>query len=320
EMLSAENKDSFLPARQKGSYLTCLDVSRKHGSRTSFSISAAILFTHPLESLLPYHLRANKWYQSQVSSKGDLIVLNPREKWTDNERKLLSQNSKAKNLICCALTRSEFNRISTCKSAKEMCDKLNLTYEGIDKVKETKIDILVTQYEKFQMITSEIITQMYSKFTDITNGVAGLGKMYNTGDMEDLVVSRVVFFPSGVKEDLVVPGCCVPFRGEGRPAELGGCCLSIRGLFLSARIILKTHSPPLWVSQPGNSTAAAQVAAQPARIGLVLTVVPELVLQVLVLEILGLEQVLLAADGKQALMTEKCLAGTLTEAANLSFA
>ncbi|MQL91846.1 hypothetical protein Taro_024462 [Colocasia esculenta] len=33
EMLSAENKNSFLPARQNGSYLTCLDVSRKYGSK-----------------------------------------------------------------------------------------------------------------------------------------------------------------------------------------------------------------------------------------------------------------------------------------------
>ncbi|MQL88541.1 hypothetical protein Taro_021106 [Colocasia esculenta] len=84
-----------------------------------------------------------------IIEEGDLIVLKPREEWTDNDRKMLSQNSKAKNLICCALTRSEFNRISACKSAKEMWDKLNLTYEGTNKVKETRIGILVTQYEKF---------------------------------------------------------------------------------------------------------------------------------------------------------------------------
>ncbi|MQM16969.1 hypothetical protein Taro_049929 [Colocasia esculenta] len=66
---------------------------------------------------------------------------------------MLSQNSKAKNLICCALTRSEFNRISACKFAKEIWDKLKLTYEGTEKVKETRIDILVTQCEKFQMMT-----------------------------------------------------------------------------------------------------------------------------------------------------------------------
>ncbi|MQL86329.1 hypothetical protein Taro_018866 [Colocasia esculenta] len=118
-----------------------------------------------------------------IIKEGDLVVLNPREEWTDNDRRMLSQNNKPKNLISCALTRREFNRISACKSAKEMWDKLKLTYEGTNKVKETRIDILVTQYEKFQMMTGETITQMYSRFTDITNGLAGLGKMYNTGDM-----------------------------------------------------------------------------------------------------------------------------------------
>ncbi|MQM05547.1 hypothetical protein Taro_038360 [Colocasia esculenta] len=92
-----------------------------------------------------------------IIEEGDLIVLNPRKEWTDNDRKSLSHNSKAKNLICCVLTRSEFNRISTCKSAKEMWDKLKLTYEGTDKVKETRIDILVTQYEKFQMLTGSLM-------------------------------------------------------------------------------------------------------------------------------------------------------------------
>ncbi|MQM02076.1 hypothetical protein Taro_034835 [Colocasia esculenta] len=85
----------------------------------------------------------------------DLIVLSSRENWTDND----SQNNKVKNIICCALTRKEFNKISACKIAKEMWDKINLTYEGSDKVNETKIDILVTQYEKFQMQSREFPTE-----------------------------------------------------------------------------------------------------------------------------------------------------------------
>ncbi|MQL83829.1 hypothetical protein Taro_016326, partial [Colocasia esculenta] len=77
----------------------------------------------------------------------------------------------------------EFNKISACKSAMEMWEKLRITYEGTDKVKETRIDILVTQYERFQMQPGESITQMYNRFTDITNGLAGLGKSYEMGDM-----------------------------------------------------------------------------------------------------------------------------------------
>ncbi|MQM18519.1 hypothetical protein Taro_051513, partial [Colocasia esculenta] len=182
EMLPAENKDSFLPARQKGSYLTCLDVSRKHGSRARPPLFDGEDYNY-WKTRMEFFLRGYNYQLWTIIEEGDLIVLNLREEWIDNDRKLLSQNCKTKNLICCALTRSEFNMISVCKSTKEMWDKLKLTYEGTDKVNETRIDILVTQYEKFQMLTGETITQMYRRFTDITNGLAGLGKMYNTGDM-----------------------------------------------------------------------------------------------------------------------------------------
>ncbi|MQM15030.1 hypothetical protein Taro_047967 [Colocasia esculenta] len=138
------------------------------------------------KTMMEFFLQGYDYNLWTIIEEGDLIVLIPREEWIDNDRKSLSQNSKAKNLICCALTRSEFNKISACKSAKEMWDKLKLTYEGTYKVKETRIDIFVTQYEKFQMLTGETITQMYSRFTDITNGLARLGKIYNTGDMRIL--------------------------------------------------------------------------------------------------------------------------------------
>ncbi|MQM01708.1 hypothetical protein Taro_034460 [Colocasia esculenta] len=97
--------------------------------------------------------------------------------------KKISLNCKAKSILCCALSKKEFNRVSACKSAMEMWKKLRITYKGTDKVKETRIDILVTQYERFQIQPCESITQMFSRFTDITNGLAGLGKTYAMGDM-----------------------------------------------------------------------------------------------------------------------------------------
>ncbi|MQL94737.1 hypothetical protein Taro_027394 [Colocasia esculenta] len=106
-----------------------------------------------------------------------------RENWTDDDKKKISLNSKAKSILCCTLSKKEFNRISACKSAMEMWKKLRITYEGTDKVKETRIDILVAQYERFQMQSGESITQMYNKFTDITNGLAGLKQIYEIGDM-----------------------------------------------------------------------------------------------------------------------------------------
>ncbi|MQL88966.1 hypothetical protein Taro_021537 [Colocasia esculenta] len=57
-------------------------------------------------------------------------------------------------------TTMEFSRVFACKSAKEMWDKLQITYEGTDKVKQTRIDILVSQYKQFEMLPNENITQM----------------------------------------------------------------------------------------------------------------------------------------------------------------
>ncbi|MQL71800.1 hypothetical protein Taro_004133 [Colocasia esculenta] len=112
------------------------------------------------------------------------------DKWTEDDRKKISLNCKAKSILCCALSKREFNRVLACKSAMKMWEKLRITYEGTDKVKETRIDILGTQYERFQMQSRETITHtttlnmpMFNRFTDITNGLAGLGKSYEMGDM-----------------------------------------------------------------------------------------------------------------------------------------
>ncbi|MQM04825.1 hypothetical protein Taro_037630 [Colocasia esculenta] len=122
-------------------------------------------------------------YQIWSIVEGDLVVTNEKAQWIDDDRKKISLNCKAKSILCCALSKKEFNRVSACKSSMEMWKKLRITYEGTDKVKETRIDILVTQYERFQMQSGESITQMFSQFTDITNGLAGLGKTYEIGDM-----------------------------------------------------------------------------------------------------------------------------------------
>ncbi|MQM20203.1 hypothetical protein Taro_053220 [Colocasia esculenta] len=132
---------------------------------------------------MEYFLQGFDFQIWSIIEEGDLVVLNNRQNWTKDYRKKISLNCKAKSILCCALSKKEFNRVSACKSAMEMWEKLRITYEGIDKVKETRIDILVTQYERFQMQPKESITQMFNRFTDITNGLAGLEKNYEMGDM-----------------------------------------------------------------------------------------------------------------------------------------
>ncbi|MQL74407.1 hypothetical protein Taro_006768 [Colocasia esculenta] len=132
---------------------------------------------------MEYFLQGIDFQIWSIVEEDDLIVLNNRDNWTEDDRKKISLNCKVKNILCCALSEKEFNGVSACKSAMEIWEKLRITYEGTDKVEETRIDNLVTQYERFQMQSGETITQMFNRFTDITNRLAGLGKSYEMGDI-----------------------------------------------------------------------------------------------------------------------------------------
>jgi len=113
----------------------------------------------------------------------DIEVPKPEKDWDENDMKLAELSAKAMNLLYCALDPNEFNRISTCNSAKEIRDKLEITHEGTSQVKTSKINLLVHNYELFKMDSNETISAMYTRFTDIINGLKSLGRTYTNADL-----------------------------------------------------------------------------------------------------------------------------------------
>ncbi|KAK2974000.1 hypothetical protein RJ640_026718 [Escallonia rubra] len=93
-----------------------------------------------------------------------------------HEAHLLSMDDRAKNIISCGLDINEYNRVSDCKIAREMWRLLEVTHEGTNHVKESKINMLVQRYEAFKMKENESINEMYSRFTLIIYGLKLLGK------------------------------------------------------------------------------------------------------------------------------------------------
>ena len=77
----------------------------------------------------------------------------------------------------------EFSRIFTCRSVKAMCDKLELIYEGTSEVKETKANLLITEYEMFRMKTDESISDMFARLMQLINHLKALGKMYTDTEL-----------------------------------------------------------------------------------------------------------------------------------------
>ncbi|GAV58589.1 UBN2 domain-containing protein, partial [Cephalotus follicularis] len=102
------------------------------------------------------------------------VVSKPRNLYDDIDRKRVQINAKAKHIIICPINSNDFNRILSCVSAKEMWDRLEVTYEGTNQVKEAKISMLVHDYEMFTMNENEDIKSTFSRFTNIINALQAL--------------------------------------------------------------------------------------------------------------------------------------------------
>ncbi|PKA66483.1 Retrovirus-related Pol polyprotein from transposon TNT 1-94 [Apostasia shenzhenica] len=99
------------------------------------------------------------------------------------EKRLAQLNAKALNHLQCGLSPSEFNRICNLSTAYEVWSKLELTYEGTNQVKESKINMLIHDYELFEMNPDESIKDMFTRFTNITNGLISLGKIFTNEEL-----------------------------------------------------------------------------------------------------------------------------------------
>ena len=89
--------------------------------------------------------------------------------WTVEQKKSVNLDAKAMNALFCALNKEEFNRMSTATSAHQIWQILQVTHEGTNKVKESKISILVQMFKLFKMEKNETIAEMITWFTSITN-------------------------------------------------------------------------------------------------------------------------------------------------------
>ncbi|XP_070004431.1 uncharacterized protein [Nicotiana sylvestris] len=104
------------------------------------------------------------------------------DSYTKDQMEVVQVNNKARNLIQNAISGEEHEKISSCDTTKEIWDKLEVTYEGTSKVKETHINMLVHNYELFSMKERESIKEMFSRFSKIISDLKAFSKPYTSGD------------------------------------------------------------------------------------------------------------------------------------------
>ena len=85
-------------------------------------------------------------------------------------------NSKALNAIFCGVSSDEFHQISHITIAKEAWQILETTYKGTKKVKDTKLQMLTTRFEKLRIGEDESFESFYNKLNEVIIGKFNLGE------------------------------------------------------------------------------------------------------------------------------------------------
>ncbi|GAV76639.1 hypothetical protein CFOL_v3_20112 [Cephalotus follicularis] len=101
-------------------------------------------------------------------------ISKPRIKYNKKEKEMLKLNAKAKHIIFCALSSNEFDRISSCESAKEIWDMLEDFHE------EKNIEGVTSCLMALEDVTSEDESENEVNFTfdELQNAYENLFKEY----------------------------------------------------------------------------------------------------------------------------------------------
>jgi hypothetical protein len=90
--------------------------------------------------------------------------------------KICNDNSRAVNGILGGLTNSICVKVMHCESTKEIWDKLEVVYEGDNKVKETKLQTYRTQFENLKMKEEENIAEYFHRVDEVVNSIRAAGE------------------------------------------------------------------------------------------------------------------------------------------------
>ena len=76
----------------------------------------------------------------------------------------------------CGVSPDEVHRIFYVTIAKEVWQILETTYEGMKKVKDTKLQMLTTRFEELKMSEGESFDSFYGKLNEVVIGKFNLGE------------------------------------------------------------------------------------------------------------------------------------------------
>ena len=79
---------------------------------------------------MKYYIQSVDYQYWERIESGDYTTTSDKDQWTTTDKAEFWKNALTMTILQYGLFRDEFNKISMCSTAKEIWDKLEVTYEG----------------------------------------------------------------------------------------------------------------------------------------------------------------------------------------------
>ncbi|XP_073366949.1 uncharacterized protein [Aegilops tauschii subsp. strangulata] len=135
------------------------------------------------------------------------------------ELKMSQYNVQPCDILFNGLCPEEFNKISRLENAKEIWDTLVDMHERTKSVKESKLDVLQSQLDKFKMKDGEGVVEMYSRLALITNEIVGLGSEEMT---DRFIIKKILRALDGKYDTVCTLIQMMPNYNDLKPTEVIG--------------------------------------------------------------------------------------------------
>ncbi|XP_073153500.1 uncharacterized protein [Henckelia pumila] len=113
-----------------------------------------------------------------LSGGGPQYIEKPRIEWTAEDKKKANLDNVAKDILYKTLDKNTFSKIKTCKTEKEIWEKLIQLCEGNEQKKENKLSVSTQKFDNIKMKPGESMTEFDERVSSIVIELNGLGKTY----------------------------------------------------------------------------------------------------------------------------------------------
>ncbi|XP_073130813.1 uncharacterized protein [Henckelia pumila] len=113
-----------------------------------------------------------------LSGGAPQYIEKPRIEWITEDKKKANMDNVAKDILYKTLDKNIFSKIKTCKTGKEIWEKLIQLCEGNEQTKENKLSVATQKFDNIKMRPGESMTEFDERVSSIVIELNGLGKTY----------------------------------------------------------------------------------------------------------------------------------------------